>query len=78
MTSPVRVTLRSMARAPVLEPQIRTRAAWLKSFYSGLVECRVLLKIPHRHRERDGPAPARIELSLPGEDVVRHYVAPGS
>jgi hypothetical protein len=56
--------------SPPLEQKIRSRAAWLETFYPGIVGCRVLLEIPHRHRERGRPFHVRIELSLPGEDVI--------
>jgi hypothetical protein len=48
----------------------RLRAAWLETFHPGIVGCRVLLEIPHRRRKRGGPFHVRIELSLPGEDVI--------
>ena len=70
MTRPVQVTFRNMAGSPALEQKIRARAVWLETFYSGLVGCRVLVEIPHRHRERGRPVHVRIELSLPGEDVI--------
>jgi len=53
-----------------LEDEIRSRAAWLESFYAGIVGCRVVLEVPHRHRQRKRPLHIRIEVSLPGEDVV--------
>jgi hypothetical protein len=59
-----------MSASPALEDEIRSRAAWLESFYPGIVGCRVLLEVPHRHRRRGRPLHVRIELSLPGEDVV--------
>ena len=73
MTRPVQITFRSMDVSPVLEQEIRSRAAWLETFYPGIVGCRVLLEIPHRHRKRGRPLHVRIELSLPGEDVIVNH-----
>jgi ribosome-associated translation inhibitor RaiA len=70
MTRPVQVTFRNMAVSTALEEVVRARAAWLESFYSGLVGCRVVLEIPHRHRMRGNPMHVRVELSLPGEDII--------
>lgn len=67
-TRPVQITFRNMAVVPELEEEVRSRAAWLDSFYPRIVGCRVLLQTPHRHRHR--PLHIRIELSLPGEDVI--------
>jgi ribosome-associated translation inhibitor RaiA len=71
-TRPVQISFRNMAAAPELEEEVRSRAAWLDSFYPRIVGCRVVLQAPHRHRHR--PLHIRIELSLPGEDVVVDHV----
>ena len=73
MTRPVQITFRNMGASPALKQEIRTRAAWLETFYPGIVGCRVLLEIPHRHRKRGRPLHVRIELSLPGEDVIVNH-----
>jgi len=70
MTREVQVTFRNMAVSPALEEEVRARAAWLETFYSGLIGCRVVLEIPHRHRERGNPVHVRVELALPGDDIV--------
>ena len=70
MTRPLQVTFRNMAVAPVLEEEVRARAAWLETFYSEIVGCRVLIEFPHRHRSRGRPVHIRVELSVPGEDIV--------
>jgi hypothetical protein len=62
-----------MGVSPALEQEIRSRAAWLETFHPGIVGCRVLLEIPHRHRKRGRPLHVRIELSLPGEDVIVNH-----
>ena len=72
-TRPVQITFRNMMVSPALEEEIRSRAAWLESFYPGIVGCRVLLEVPHRHRRRGRPVHVRIELSLPGEDVIVNH-----
>ncbi len=46
MTRPVHITLRNMGVSPALEQEIRSRAAWLETFYPGIVGCRVLLETP--------------------------------
>ena len=70
MTRPLQVTFRNMAVAPVLEEEVRARAAWLETFCSEIVGCRVLIEFPHRHRPRGRPVHIRVELSVPGEDIV--------
>ena len=67
---PVQISCRNMSISPALEEEIRSRVGWLESFYPAIVGCRVLLEVPHRHRRRGRPLHVRIELSLPGEDVI--------
>lgn len=70
---PVQVTFLNMRGSPALEDKVRSRVAWLQSFYSGMVGCRVVLEMPHRHRRHGRSLHVRIELSLPGEDVVVNH-----
>ena len=72
-TRPVQISFRNMIVSPAIEEEIRSRAAWLGSFYPGVVGCRVLLEVPHRHRRRGRPLHVRIEVSLPGEDVIVNH-----
>jgi ribosome-associated translation inhibitor RaiA len=67
---PIQISFRNMDGSPALEEEVRSRVAWLDSFYPGILGCRVVLEIPHRHRRRGRPLHIRVELSLPGEDVV--------
>ena len=69
-TRPVQISFRNMSASPALEKEVQSRVAWLESFHPGIVGCRVVLEIPHLHRRRGRPVHVRIELSLPGEDVV--------
>jgi ribosome-associated translation inhibitor RaiA len=70
MTQPIQVTFRNMAVSPALEQEVRQRAEWLDTFYDEIVGCRVLLEFPHRHKSRGRPIHVRIELSVPGEDII--------
>lgn len=70
MIRPVQVTFRNMQPRESLEALIRERAAWLETFHPDIVGCRVVVEVPHRHRVRGEHVHVRIELALPGEDVV--------
>lgn len=72
-TKPILISFRNMSVSPVLEDEARERVAWLESFYPGIVGCRVVLEVPHRHRRRGRPLHVRIEVSLPGEDVIVNH-----
>jgi hypothetical protein len=74
MTQQVRITFRNMPSSPALEHEIRSRVAWLETFYPGMLGARVTLEVPHRHRERGRPVQVRIELEVPGDDIVVSHV----
>ena len=67
-TETVQIAFRNMGASSDLEEEVRSRVTWLEGFHPRIVGCRVLLEAPHRHRHR--PLHIRIELSLPGEDVI--------
>jgi cold shock CspA family protein len=56
-----------------VEKAIQERAAKLNSFYKRIMSCRVLLEAPHRHHRTGKLYHVRIDLTLPGgEIVVKH------
>ena len=71
---PTQVTFRGLAHPDVLEADVRQRVAWLEQFYAGIVRCRVLVEVPHRHRQRGRHFHVRIDITVPGRDpiVVSH------
>ena len=73
MTRPIQITFRNMGVSPALDQEIRSRATWLETFYPEIIGCRVVLSVAHRHRRRGRPLHVRIELSLPGEDVIVNH-----
>lgn len=70
MIRPVHVTFRNMRPNAPLEALVQARADWLETFYPNIVGCRVLVEVPHRHRGHGQHVHVRVELALPGEDVV--------
>lgn len=73
MVRPVHVTFRNMRPHAALEEIVRARAAWLETFHPDIVGCRVLIETPHRHREHGQHVHIRVDLALPGEDVVVNH-----
>jgi hypothetical protein len=70
MVKPVQVIFKNMQPSGALESEARTRAHGLDTYYPHIIGCRVLVEIPHRHRARGRHIHVRLELSLPGEDLV--------
>ena len=63
---PTQVTFRGLRTSDALEADIHERVAWLEQFYAGIVRCRVLVELPHRHRHDGRHFHVRIELTVPG------------
>ena len=66
MLIPTQITFRGLAHSDALEADIRERVGWLEQFYDGIVGCRVLVEIPHRHRHDGRHFHIRIEMTVPG------------
>jgi hypothetical protein len=71
---PTQVTFRGLAHRDALADEILQRVDWLEQFYTGIVRCRVLIEVPHRHRHHGQHFHVRIEVTVPGRDpiVVSH------
>ena len=71
---PTQVTFRGLPHSDELESEIRQRVVWLEQFYTGVVRCRVLVELPHRHRHDGRHFHVRIEMTVPGVTpiVVSH------
>jgi ribosome-associated translation inhibitor RaiA len=74
MQIPTQVTFRGIEHSDALEADIHSRVAWLEQFFDGLVGCKVLVEVPHRHRQHDRHFHIRISLTVPGRPplVVSH------
>ena len=70
MQLPLKITLRDIAHSEALEGLIREKASWLELFYDQIIGCRVVVEGPVRHHRKGGPYTVRIDLGVPGEDIV--------
>ena len=67
---PIQITFRDLAHSDAVEADIKERVAWLEQFYAGIVSCRVLLEMPHRHRRDGRHFHVRIDVTVPGEAPI--------
>lgn len=59
-----------MPPSEAIENNIRDKAAKLNGFYDKIMGCRVLLEAPHRHHHKGKLYHVRIDLTLPGGEIV--------
>jgi len=70
MTLPLQVTFRNMKHSIEVEDWIRAEAEKLETFYHRIIGCRVAIELPHRHHKKGKPLHIRIDLTLPGKEIV--------
>jgi hypothetical protein len=70
MTLPLQVTFRNMKHSTEVEDWIREEAEKLENFYHRIIGCRVAIEVPHRHHKKGKPLHIRIDLTLPGKEIV--------
>ena len=70
MTIPVNITFRHMESSPAVETRVRELANHLGVFSDRIQSCRVVVDSPHRHHHQGKVFNVKVQLGLPGEDVV--------
>jgi ribosomal subunit interface protein len=70
MESPVQVTFRDMAPSPAVAAHVERRAAKLDTFFNRIVKCHVVVEAPHRHSQHGKRFHVRIDLHVPGKELV--------
>jgi cold shock CspA family protein len=67
---PTQMTFRGLPHSEHLDSDVRERVAWLEQFYRGIVRCRVVIELPHRHRHDGRHVHVRVELTVPGAPPI--------
>ena len=64
------ITFRGIEPSAALEGEIRTRIGKLDTYYPSIMGCRVLVELAERHHETGNHYHVRIDLTVPGEEIV--------
>ena len=67
---PVQISYHGLEPSPPLSDLIRTRAAQLERISERIHSLRVLVDAPHRHHRQGNHYRVRIEVTVPGHDIV--------
>lgn len=70
MQLPLQVTFRNMEASPSVYGWIEEEAANLETLYRPIMGCRVAVDAPHRHHKRGAQYHVRIDLTVPGGEIV--------
>ena len=79
MILPIQIEFRNVDASPAVERGIRKAVAKLDRFFDRIISCRVLVEIPHLRHRSGSPYLVRIDLTVPGREiVVKHQPAAGN
>ena len=70
MTLPVQITFRNMKPSEAVDARVREEVAKLETFHNGIMHCRVMVELPHRHHRSGDLYHVRIEMTVPGAELV--------
>lgn len=73
MKIPLQVTFRDMPSSEAVEIRIREKAEKLGRFYDRIINCRVVIEMPQRHKHQGKLHCVRIDLSVPGAELVANH-----
>src|SRR5512134_608722 len=70
MIIPLQISFRNMELSEAVEARVREEVAKLETFYKGIMHCRVMIELPHKHRRKGDLYHVRIDLRVPGAELV--------
>jgi cold shock CspA family protein len=59
-----------MPHSDAIEALVREEAAHLDTYYNHIMGCRVMIEVPHRHSEEGEHHHIRIDLTVPGGEIL--------
>lgn len=70
MKIPLQISSRKVSLSETAAEAIRKKAEKLESFYDRIIACRVMVEAPHRHKHQGLLYNVRIDLTVPGAELV--------
>ncbi|MDR3632512.1 MAG: HPF/RaiA family ribosome-associated protein [Isosphaeraceae bacterium] len=70
MKIPLQVTFHNMDHSDEIEDKVRTEAERLEDFSDRIMSGRVVVDLPHRHHKEGNLYQVRIDLKVPGQEIV--------
>src|SRR5512144_195558 len=70
MQIPLQISFRNMDASEAVEVDIREKVTRLERLYDRITSCRVIVEAPHRHHQKGNLYDVRIDITVPGEEIV--------
>ncbi|HYM32202.1 MAG TPA: HPF/RaiA family ribosome-associated protein [Candidatus Cybelea sp.] len=76
MQLPLTVTFRNLDASPAVEADVRKHADKLERFFPRIMSCNVVVEAPNRRRHKGNLYRVRIDLKVPGQEIVVNETGP--
>lgn len=70
MQVPLQITFHNLPHSEAIASRIEQQFGKLCCLYDRIINCQVVVEIPHQHRHKGNSYHIRINLALPGEKLV--------
>lgn len=70
MQTPLQITTRDIPHSEALDEHIRQKAAKLETLYPNIMGCRVVVEVPHKHKQQGRQFNVRLDITVPGGELV--------
>ena len=70
MKIPLQISFRDIEHSDAVEARIREKVEKLELYFDRITSCRVVVEAPHRHNHKGKLYHVRVDLTLPGEEIV--------
>jgi len=77
MQVPLQIAFHNLDCSEAIRELIEERVGWLERFYDRIIGCRVVVEEPHRHHRQGNLYRVRIDLTVPGAEIVVSHEPPG-
>ena len=67
---PLQITFRNLPHSEAITTKIEQQFEKLCHYCDRILLCQVIVEVPHQHHHDKNPYHIRINLSLPGEEIV--------
>jgi ribosomal subunit interface protein len=77
MQVPLQIAFQNLVCSEAIKELIEERVAWLERYFDRIIGCRVVVQEPHRRHRQGNLCQVRIDLTVPGAELVVNYEPPG-
>jgi ribosome-associated translation inhibitor RaiA len=76
MQTPLKISFHGIEPSEALEARVRDHAEYLEHLCDRITSCQVVIDAPHRHSHKGQLYEARIQMRIPGHEIVVNREGP--